>query len=275
MSAACGPVTRDPLVGKLRAVNRWFVLYNEESALPPAFRWENYDMAILDPDVHPDLARVPERVILIAYLSVGLATDYRSYWPKIKGEPWLSRGEGEDRGKYYVDVRDPAWERVLIDHVIPEIRQKGFQGIFLDTLGTPINREQDDPAGYGGSKKALVKLVGAIRRAYPDLMIISNNAFEILPDLAPFLSAAAAEAVHAAPGARPGRFDFVGKRERERKVHALTRLAKRHGLAVFIIDYVDANRPQDIQYCLDASRRHGFKPYIAQGRHTRFYEQGA
>lgn len=270
---ACGPVIHDAKIQKLRKVDRWFVLYNDESGVPADFRWESYDMAILDPDIHPDLAKAPSVMTLIAYVSVGIAVDYRSYWPKIKGQPWLIKIPGSDEERYYVDVRDPAWKDLLIGQVIPEILKKGFQGIFMDTLDVPLFLENEYPEKYPGSKKALADLIHAIRKAYPDLILVSNNAFEILPEIAPDLTAVLAESLYGSLDSDTEHMKPVSPEKRAKIVAVLDQVARRRGLAVFSLEFAPESRPELAAEYSRSSRRLGFKPYVAGEELDRVYPQ--
>ncbi len=270
---ACGPVIRDPKVERLRNVDDWFVLYNDESGVPADFRWETYDMAILDPDIHPDLAKAPDELILIAYVSIGIIVNYRSFWPAIKGAPWLIKIPGVKKERYYADVRDPAWKEILIGQVIPEILQKGFHGIFMDTLDVPLFLENEYPDKYPGSKKALADLIHEIRRAYPDLILVSNNAYEILPEIAPDLTAVLAESLHGSLDSDTRRMEPVPPHKRTRKVAVLNKVKRRHGLAVFSLEFAPESSPELAGEYRRSSRKLGFRPYVAGKRMSVVYPQ--
>ncbi|MGH7198866.1 MAG: endo alpha-1,4 polygalactosaminidase, partial [Candidatus Omnitrophota bacterium] len=244
-----------------------------EAGMPESFRWEDYDMAILDPDVHPDLSKVPDGFILIAYVSMGVAVDYRATWPKIKGQPWLTKIPGSDEERYYVDVRDPAWKSLLVKEVIPEILKKGFHGIFMDTLDVPLHLENTDPDKYRGSKKALGDLIHDIRRAYPDLILVSNNAFEILPEIVPDLTAVLAESLYGGLDSDTERMKPVSPERRAKKIALLNEVKRRRGLAVFSLDFAPESRSDLAEEYSRSSRRLGFKPYVAGTELDRVYPQ--
>lgn len=269
----CAPVNTDPKTLRLKQVERWFVLYDDEYSFAPPFRWDDYDMAILDPDHHPDLGGVPDRVLLISYISIGQADPARDYWPSMKGRPWLVRDKQSDRKRYLIDVRDPAWKELLLEVIIPRIISGGFDGLFMDTLDVPIYLEDNFPKKYAGSKKALVELVREIRRRYPDLYLISNNAYELLPEMAPSLNAALAESIFSRKSEDGKGFEYTEPKKSGRKIRALKRGAAKRGLAVFNIEYSPPEDADRTRRHRESSRRQGLKTYVAGSNMDRVYPQ--
>jgi uncharacterized protein (TIGR01370 family) len=273
LAYGCAPVNRDPKTLRLHEVGGWFVLYDDRYSFAPPFRWDDHDMAILDPDHHPDLREVPDRILLIAYVSVGQADPERDYWPQIEGRSWLISNEDSQDKKYLIDVRNVEWRSLLLETVIPRIVDEGFDGLFLDTLDAPIYLEDSFPKKYAGSKKALVELVREIRRRYPDLYLISNNAYELLPEMAPSLNAALAESVFSRKSQDGKGFEDTEAKKSGRKIRALKRGAIKKGLAVFNIEYSPPEDADRARRHRESSRRQGFKTYIAGANMDRVYPQ--
>jgi len=272
--ASCGaPGTSS---GALSQAEEWFIWldYDEEDP-PEPVDWGRWDMAILDPDHHP-VIEIPggmKKTVLIAYISIGEAESYRSYWEKIKGAPWIAGPNPNWKDNYYVDVRHADWKDLVLDRVIPEILQKGFDGLFLDTLDTAGYLEGVYPQSYPGARQAMTALVSDIRKAYPEALLISNNGFELLPELAPFLDGMLAEDIHGQADFERGGYRKVSPQDRQSKVAVLKPLMKRYGLAVFNIDYADGADRRLFRRFQRQSRALGFKPYIAEKDLDRIYPQ--
>jgi len=258
----------------LNAVKKWFILldYRGAESLPDPSEVKKFDMAILDPDSHPPLEEIKDNIILIAYLSVGEAEGYRGYWEEIKDRPWVIGENPFWKENYYVDVRNKEWQKVILDEVIPGIIEKGFKGIFLDTLDTSSMLEEKYPIEHAGSDRAMIGLILAIRESYPELFLISNNGFSILKDIVPFLDGMLTEDINMMPDFEKGGYKKVPKNESAYKVKILNELKKEYNISVFVIDYAPQGDRRALRECIAESKKLGFKPYIAEKELSRIYE---
>lgn len=111
----------------------------------------NYDLLIMDFffDGEPyTLAEVEElrgkqnggQRMVIAYMSIGEAEDYRYYWqPEWESNPpsWL-KGENPDwEGNYKVEYWDPLWQQIIFgtdSSYLDRILDAGFNGVYLDII---------------------------------------------------------------------------------------------------------------------------------------------
>lgn len=262
-------------VKNLRDVRDWFILlaYEPQTTIDSDLI-KKYDMAILDADAHPDLEELRDQMILIAYISVGEAEDYRFYWDNIKKHPMVIRRNPNWEGNYYVDVRHKDWQNLLLNEVIARIRKQGFKGLMLDTLDTAQFLELENPIKYAGSQKAMIELVKKIHKKYPDLFLISNNGFSLLDELGPFLSGALVEDIYMMPDFEAHGYKPVPEEDREYKVTVLKKVMERFGLPVFVIDYVPSHDEDRVKKCLVDLKALGFKPYIAEKNLSEIYNAG-
>ncbi len=78
--------------------------------------------------------------LLICYMSIGEAEDYRYYWnPSWKrGDPdWLARENPDWRGNFKVEYWDPEWQQLIYgnsDSYLYRILEAGFDGVYLDII---------------------------------------------------------------------------------------------------------------------------------------------
>ena len=84
-------------------------------------------------------------------------------------------------GSWVVDIRKPEWSACVNDTLIPAITAQGFDGIMIDTIDSVTTLENTDPANYTGMKQAAVKLIKDIRARNPNLKIMLNRGFDVLP----------------------------------------------------------------------------------------------
>jgi cysteinyl-tRNA synthetase len=76
--------------------------------------------------------------IVLAYMSIGEAQNYRGYWDPawVPGNPsWLDLQNPDQPGNYAVQYWDPAWQAIIfgsLDSYLDKIIAAGFDGVYLD-----------------------------------------------------------------------------------------------------------------------------------------------
>lgn len=228
------------------------------------------------------------RALCLAYVNVGQAEDYRTYWQ----EAWRPAGAAETarkgfvlcpdpegwEGNYPVAYWDPAWPPILFgspDALVDRVLQQGFDGVYLDwVLGfadpfvaATAEREGIDPA------RAMADLVRALReyarRTDPDFLVVLQNPGDLIdrvPAVVTWVDGIAQEGL-VFQGAATSDWDApkAGGRRRPEDDYwstpALARLLQRYrdrGLPVLTVDYAQAR--EDIATALKVSRSFGFVP---------------
>jgi len=125
----------------------------------------NYDLVIIDlffhenPLLPEDLEKLKTKAnggqrLVIAYMSIGEAEDYRYYWqPEWKsGNPAFLRGENPNwEGNYKVAYWDPRWQSLITgnqESYLQKIIDAGFDGVYLDLIDAfwfYENQEKNNP----------------------------------------------------------------------------------------------------------------------------------
>ncbi len=122
--------------------------------------------------------------LVLAYLSIGEAEDYRWYWQESwdedhDGEPdpgapaWLGPSNPEWLGNYKVRYWDPDWQSVVFAY-LDKITGAGFDGVYLDIVDT---YEYWGPGGESGLNRTtaetemvdFVKAIAAHARSRPGM----------------------------------------------------------------------------------------------------------
>lgn len=156
---------------------RWFVYYGahlKEQDL------SGIKLAILEPDHISPHDFKKAKTQFFGYLSVGEVSQTRPYWKRLQTlEP-----NPDWPGATRMDIRSEAWRHLILDEIIPSILDKGYQGVFLDTVDTAIYLEDRDQEKFIGSKRSLISLIRAMKERYPKMKILINNGLEILPHVA-------------------------------------------------------------------------------------------
>ncbi len=167
-----------------------------------------------------------------------------------------------------VDVRNPLWQKFLLYKAIPEYQRKGFSGIFLDTIDSPIILEKHHPKRYKGMKTALIALIRKIHKRYPHYPVIVNRALEILPEIAPDVSGELYEDFCRQYSFREKRYVYVKKWVRQRDNQFAVRALKINPhLVVMTLDYGSLSNLKAVRTCFKKSRSRGYHPYFST-RHT-------
>ena len=107
----------------------------------------NYDLLIMDLFHNDNVFTANEierlhgkanggRRLVIAYMSIGEAEDYRYYWNKSwkRGNPsWLDKENPNWKGNYKVKYWDSEWQAIIFDY-LSRIINAGFDGVYLDII---------------------------------------------------------------------------------------------------------------------------------------------
>lgn len=122
----------------------------------------NYDLLIIDLFYHASRQLTAEdlqtlktkanggRRLVIAYMSIGEAEDYRYYWKRIwhKYPPsWMGSENPNWEGNYLVEYWEPDWQQYIYgrpDAYLDRILSVGFDGVYLDLVDAYRNFEQAD-----------------------------------------------------------------------------------------------------------------------------------
>ena len=152
-----------------------------------------YDLVILDPAFQgsiPAISKAGAKVY--AYLSLG-ETRRTDLYAEI--DPAALFAENPTWGTRQIDVRHPSWRELLLRKIIPGIVAQGFAGLMVDTLDTPPYLEQLSPRDFSGMTQAAVDLVRTIREAYPQLKLVMNRGYVLLPHVINSIDAVIAESL--------------------------------------------------------------------------------
>ena len=152
-------------------------------------------------------------------------------------------------------------------HLLPT---RGFTGLMLDTLDTPPYLELSDPARFAGMRQAAVELVNSIRESWPNMMLVMNRGYALLPDVIDKVDAIVAESLLAAPDPASDGFVWVDPSQVETQLAMLCPAASRRPpLPILSLDYWDPNDPKTIGEIYSRERTLGHHPYVA----TRLLDQ--
>ena len=202
--------------------------------------------------------------LVLAYLSVGEAEDYRPYWKrawKKEPPPWLGPTNPAWPGAYTVRFWDPDWKDIVYrspDSILRRIVAAGFDGAFLDRVDGYLDWEQRRPAAPFEMIDLVTELADVARAENSDFLIISQNSEPLLQQ---HLFRRAIDGV-SKECLLYGLASHEAKNSKADVAWSLKGLnaARRDGIPVFAIEYLDD--PRKIQSAREELVRLGFVPFF-------------
>jgi len=286
----------------LSGVQSWLYLLDSdlEPPLVDLIADSGHDLVVLDfvPSQADrrdfDMSGVVERLhaaaqpkLVLAYLDIGQAEDYRTYWQPGwgPGDPdWIVGVDPEGwEGCFPVAYWAPAWRDIWLSDkgYLRAVVEAGFDGMYLDWIEAyddknvcaQADKEDRDP------EAEMVQWVRDLaergRALAPRFIVVAQNAVELLEDgrYEALLDGVAQEAIW---------FDGSEDGRREGDVHTDAELtdeylsylepARARGLAVLTVDY--ARERGNVSEASLNARQRGFIPFVG-GRGLASYEPPA
>jgi cysteinyl-tRNA synthetase len=128
--------------------------------------------------------------IVLAYMSIGEAEDYRFYWQAgwTPGNPsWLDDENPDWAGNYKVRYWEPGWQTIVLSYT-DRLLDAGFDGAYLDIIDA---YEYYEGQGCATAPQEMADLVAAIRayaRAHdPGFLLFPQNGPELAQRVAGYL----------------------------------------------------------------------------------------
>ncbi len=183
--------------------------YQLQNVDPKALRNSNFDLVIIDyskdgsDEERFTLSEISfmksgsHPKLLLAYMSIGEAEDYRWYWrsswdedgdgmPDVNAPSWLGPSNPDWEGNYKVHYWDPQWKKIIFgtrESYLDKIIDAGFDGVYLDIIdayefwGDEENNEPVRPF----ARQDMIAFVreisnyAHITRSKPDFLIVPQN----------------------------------------------------------------------------------------------------
>lgn len=216
---------RTPAEERLSTVDQWFyyLAVNENlDTILEQVAASDYDLVVIDPvvteiystdhDMAASVAMLHDAgKIVVAYIDIGQAEDYRTYWQSdwgIGSPKWIV-GDDPDgwEGNYPVAYWYDEWQAVWFDEqdgILPLLLELGFDGVYLDWIeaySDPYVIELGESDGVDTVQEMVwfIEDISAFIKADdPQRVVIGQNASElaeIYPDYLATIDAIAQEQV--------------------------------------------------------------------------------
>jgi hypothetical protein len=233
-------------------------------ANPPVEELSHFEQVVVEPR-HMSLEKLAVlrgASVVHAYLSIGEMSREHPAHARLQ-ESWIiGRNEAWDSS-----VLDPLQEgvRELLLSQAEALWADGYQGLFLDTLDSPLGVAA--PASVRQARiQALVELLQDMHRRLPGVKLLLNRGFELFPEVAPLAHGLVAESLFAQWNAKARRYEPVPEEDRAWLVEKLDGLRRRHGLPVTVVDYVPPAERERARAVARDIHALGFTPYVTNSR---------
>lgn len=226
------------------------------------------DAAEGNPELITGLKHSPggEKIVL-CYLSIGQAEDYRAYWQTDWSDQppeWLDAPDRAWPGDHWVRYQHPDWQAIIYgsaDAMLDQIIALGFDGVYLDRVDAYWRYER---AGHEAAAAEMVTFVTNIsayaRRIDPAFVIFIQNAEELAlthPGLLAAVDGIGVEDLYYGNLRENRASPAAWTTEREE----ILKLWLAQGKIVLTIDYTD--HAKQIADAYARSRANGFIPFAA------------
>lgn len=181
--------------GPFQHVKKYSLYYGNPTVQAIA-KLKKKDLIIIEPQLYTreQIQDIQSNgTIVIGYLSVMESPT----WNKLRMEElrsqdyFLQNGERMHFPKwdsYLMDLRQDHYRELLLSEIGISIANKGFQGIFLDTVGD-IDDYIKDAAAQTQTREAYTTFLQQVKTSYPELSIIQNRGFDTLDYSAAYIDA--------------------------------------------------------------------------------------
>lgn len=257
LAVAAMPVFAAPPRANLSGVQSWG--YQLQQLDPDLVADAPYDLVVVDYSRDGSAARAFSRAevaqmqrkpdggarIVLAYLSIGEAEDYRFYWQRSwvsTPPPWLGAENPDWPGNYAVRYWDQQWQGLILGSpgaYLDAILAAGFDGVYLDRV------DAFDIAVPGVPRPERLALMSAFvsaiatyaRQHRPGFIVVGQNGEELLadPDYAETIDAVGKEDLFFGLA---GDGTLNSKAELRASLTPLQRF-QASGKPVFVVEYLD------------------------------------
>ena len=268
-----GATARQAARQRLAAVERWGCQYQNIDVAHLAAT--SLDLVVIEPVVDgatggsatreevTTLKLKPDgtRRLVLAYLSVGAAEEYRSYWQsdwKRSDRPdWLGHENPEWPRSYSVRYWQSGWRGIVADALI-RLVETGYDGAFLDRVDAFHDWRDSRKSAQNDMTELIAELGGLARARNPAFLFVGQNAEQLLADKRYVDAIDAVSKESLLTGLRGDQIANTRDDIEWSLSHLLP--AKDAGLSILTIEYLQDRSL--IERAADEHKRYGFVPFF-------------
>jgi|GEM_PF-2441398 len=245
-------------------IDSWACVYSrmsvaELSSSPAA-------LLVIDPDFYSaeEIKSVKQsRKIVLAYISIGEAENYRSYFPKIKGKSYLGSENPSWKGNFMVEYSHPEWKRILCEYS-QKIIEKGFDGLLFDVVDSWENHGTNSQT-RSSMTGLIVSLAEFLRAKNPALILLLQNSDRLFenPKVMQLFNGLTQESLFYS-----WRAEHLSWHQQRDKIARLRNL-RQQGKFIGLLEYTRIK--SNITKCKTEAFSYGFIPYFSEKELDRLF----
>ena len=155
---------------------------------------------------------------------------------------------------WYTNANDPEWRASRVEIAKKLVDDYGFQGIFLDVVSVSEM--------YPESRGGMIQMLHDLREALPDKVIVMNQGFDILAEVAPLIDGLMLESFTAT-------YDFDSKKymvnypssldaHMRRALGVINPVVKPANIRVLVLDYAGPQDKESMQFAANRAASLGY-----------------
>ena len=161
-----------------------------------------------------------------------------------------------------VDLGGSEWRDFVLQDLAPEIINRGFDGIFLDTMDAVEMLMGQFPDRATEFREGLIRLVKDLRLAFPEKRIVVNRGFAVMDELLNVVDGVMVESVFGSFDHGSGAFLSVPETQ-TKAILNLVRPIQSAGKDVYVLDYANPNEPALGQSISQKASDLGFHTFVS------------
>lgn len=226
----------------------------------PAELTSAYDQVVVEPGHNHDVAALSKsHATLVAYLSVGEVAKHRlsetdPSWRVSENDAWSST---------VMDLTHPGYRAYFFDQY-EKLWRNGYRRFFLDTLDS-YQLGTKDPKKREAQRKALCELISGLVTRHPEVRILLNRGFELMPEIGKKVHGVVAESLFDRFDAGKNAYVRVPKNDYEWLLARLREVKDRYKLPVIVIDYRPDDQRAEARVTAKKIADLGFEPWVCNG----------
>jgi cysteinyl-tRNA synthetase, unknown class len=203
------PARQGPALAEVRSWG-YQLQHARPDAIPPSFdllvidySMDGSEIKALSPSQVEAFRRRPgdRSRIVLAYLSIGEAENYRYYWWRswqITAPPWLGRENVDWKGNFPVRYWLPGWRRIIVNSqrslwerlgeaIVPtrkpyldRILEAGFDGVYLDRVDAFVEWIKEHPTARQEMAEFVAEISAYAKARKPGFLVVPQNGEELL-----------------------------------------------------------------------------------------------
>lgn len=242
-----------------KPIKSWLCYYGSE--FPADFKFK-YDLYVLNGTNPPSLEKIKKaKQKAVGYVSFGEIRMDDEYYLEAKKAGLLIDENPNWPTAYRVDIKDPKWHKIVLEKLVPSVLEKGFDGIFIDTIDTSVYLENEKK--MKGEVDGAKKLIHELRKRFPKITIVLNNGIDLLNDVGNDIDALVIEDVYTLYDFTKKEYKMAEPAWRITRLEPLKAFKEKFNKPVLALEYLDKNDKENIAKVKKSAKQDGLILYIA------------